>query len=197
MKISKQRRCQLQVALAKLQMQIADARPELLTGSLAGRPRLPDCPTAAWTTRSDDARSKRCSALWSLSRALEGQGQSCTEGPSVRLKTSSRVWPTCAYFHEMYTTTSYLAYLRGFYREYCHSSAALRTPYLQCSPPETNLRDNYLIGTHGRVRSSVVLLTIQKLSKLGCCCLNSDPILHILGANCGMLYSSIQTLCHG
>lgn len=90
MKISKQRRCQLQAALAKLQMQIADARPELLTGSLAGRPKLPDCPTAAWTTRSDDARSKRCSALWSLLRALGGTGAGpvCTGGPSVRLKKS-------------------------------------------------------------------------------------------------------------
>lgn len=99
MKISKQRRCQLQAALAKLQMQIADARPELLTGSLAGRPKLPDCPTAAWTTRSDDARSKRCSALWSLLQALGGTGAGpvCTGGSSVRLKTSSRVWPTCVY----------------------------------------------------------------------------------------------------
>lgn len=48
---------------------------------------MPDCPTAAWT--SDDARTKRCSALWSLFGALEGTGaKKRTEGPLLRLKMS-------------------------------------------------------------------------------------------------------------
>lgn len=90
MKISK---CQLPAALTKLQMQIAAARPELLKGSeslmasrwhsLAGLPKLP------WA--SDDARTKHCSALWSLFQVLEGTGAVGTKGQGTAQDVLSRV----------------------------------------------------------------------------------------------------------
>ena len=108
MKISKQRRCQLRAALTKLQMQIADARTELLTGRqspIATRWQswqdCPSSPTAAPTTVAmtpGPSPVQPCGASSELNRC----GSRCPQlfwvySTTVNLllppKCISRVWP--------------------------------------------------------------------------------------------------------